>query len=141
MDKSVWKMFKNYHYLDHKHNNAADVYVCYVDDNIAGFISVLPQPCRVKNLKRVHRLVVLPDYQGIGIGMRMLDDIAKLYIDDGFNISIVSSAPSVINSLSRNKKWRCSHYGRKKGKDKMMINKDKLSLTAKRITASFRYKK
>jgi len=35
-----------------------------VNDEIAGFISVLhfPHP-KVKNMKKVHRLVVLPDYQ------------------------------------------------------------------------------
>ena len=45
-------MFAKYHYLSHNHNNAAIVYVCFVNNVLAGFISILhtPHP-KVKNLK------------------------------------------------------------------------------------------
>jgi len=136
MDKSVWKMFSKYHYLDHNHNKAASVYICYINDEPAGFISVLPQPGRSKNLFRVHRLVVLPDYQGIGIGLRILNDIAQLYTDMNKNISIVTSAPSLLGALNKSDKWRCTKFGKSKG-----INHGKLPSTIKRISASFRFKK
>ena len=128
-------MFSKYHYLDAKHNNAANVYICYINDQIAGFISVIPQPGTVKNLSRIHRLVVLPDYQGIGIGIRMLNDVAQLYKDAGKKISIVTSAPSLLNALNRNDKWRCNQFGKKGG-----INFGKIVSTTNRISASFRYK-
>jgi GNAT superfamily N-acetyltransferase len=135
MDKSVWKMFSKHHYLDHNHNNAASVYICYINDQAAGFISVLPQPGAVKNLFRIHRLVVLPDYQGIGIGLKMLNDVAQLYTDINKKVSIVTSAPSLLGALNKSNKWRCIFFGKKGG-----INYGKLYSTAKRISASFRYK-
>lgn len=136
MDKSVWKIFSKYHYLSAKHNNAAHVYVCYINDQISGFISVMPQPGKIKNRFRVHRLVVLPDYQGIGVGIRMLNDIAELYTNNNKKISIVTSAPSLLLSLNKNEKWRCSSYGRKLGFDTLL----KSSLCLNRISASFQYK-
>lgn len=128
-------MFSKHHYLDHKHNNAANCYVCYINDNPAGFISVMPQPGTVKNLWRIHRLVVLPDYQGIGIGLKILNDISELYKLDGKKVSIVTSAPSLLNALNRDNKWRCNSFGKKGG-----VNFGKITSTTNRISASFRYK-
>lgn len=108
-------MFSKYHYLSANHNNAANVFICMVNDEIAGFISVLhfPHP-KVKNMKKVHRLVVLPDYQGLGIGGKMLNEIAKLYYNQKNRLSIVTSAPSLINSLKKSKDWICKSFGRNK---------------------------
>ena len=89
------------------------------------------------NLKKVHRLVILPDYQGIGIGGRLLDFIAKKYTDDKFVMGITTSAPSLIFSLKRHKDWKCYFFGRNTGKQKMVgFNK---TSTKNRITAAFRY--
>ena len=81
-DKTIWKMFAKHHYLSHSHNNAAKVFVATINDNIAGFLSVLHFPNVNKRLKKVHRLVILPDYQGAGFGIRFLNEIAKIYKDE-----------------------------------------------------------
>jgi ABC-type dipeptide/oligopeptide/nickel transport system ATPase subunit/predicted acetyltransferase len=137
-DKSIWKMFAKYHYLSHTHNDAASVYVATINDQIAGFLSVLhfPHP-KVKNLKRVHRLVVLPDYQGAGFGIKFLEEIGKLYKEDKNRYSIVTSSPSLIYSLKRRNNWRCTSIGRKMPHGG--IGTDKFGSSA-RITASFELK-
>lgn len=64
------------------------------------FLGVLHQPTRQRlPLKRVTRLVVLPDYQGIGIGRAFLDAIAELYLRDGFMFEIKTSARNLVASL------------------------------------------
>ena len=149
MDKSVWKLFSKHHYLDHKHNNAARVYICYINDNPAGFISMMPQPGKhTVGDWRVHRLVVLPDYQGIGIGLKILNDVAELYRLEGIKVRIVTSAPSLLKALNRKgSKWNCISFGRKKPSGGLMENYNKsrgakhsLSSTSNRISASFYYK-
>lgn len=146
MDKSVWKLFSKHHYLDHYHNNAANVYICYINDNPAGFISAQAQPGLVKNAWRCHRLVVLPEYQGIGIGLRMLNDIAKLYTDNGKIFRIVTSAPSLLKALDRHENWKCISFG-KKDAGGLMAGQNKkrgrkyIASTSQRISASFYYKK
>jgi GNAT superfamily N-acetyltransferase len=110
-----WKMFSRYHYLDSKHNNAARVFIGVVDSCIASFCSVQHFPhAVVKNIKRVHRLVVLPDYQGASIGFRMLNELGKVYMKEGFRYAITTSSPALILSLKKSDIWRCTHYGRKK---------------------------
>ena len=103
-DKSIWKMFAKHHYLSHSHNNAANVFIATVNDEIAGFISVLhfPHP-KAKDLKKVHRLVILPDYQGAGIGLKLLNEVGKIYKQDKWRYTIVTSAPSLINALAISK--------------------------------------
>ena len=137
-------MFAKHHYLSHSHNNAANVFVATVNDEVAGFISILhfPHP-KAKDLKKVHRLVILPDYQGAGIGLRLLNEVGKMYKRENWRYTIVTSAPSLINALKKSNEWLCLRIGR-------AINKSKSSTitgfrkdggySSNRITASFELK-
>jgi len=111
-DKSIWKVFAKHHYLSHNHNNAAKVFLAYVNNQLAGFISILHLPNRDKTLKKVHRLVILPDYQGLGIGVRLLNEIGKIYKKEGWRFTIVTSSPSLMFSLKRQNEWVCKNIGR-----------------------------
>jgi GNAT superfamily N-acetyltransferase len=90
--KQDWQIFKKYHYMSAELHNAAQCFVAYIDDNLVGFIAYihLMHP-KVKDIKMVHRLVVLPDYQGLGIGgrrcfeERIFDRIDRLCDRDIFN--------------------------------------------------------
>lgn len=108
-----WRMFSKFHYLSHVHNNAARVFICTIDNSIAGFISVIhfPHPS-VNNMKKIHRLVVLPDYQGIGIGGIFLNKISEIIINENNRVSITTSAPQLIFQLKKSPQWRCTHIGR-----------------------------
>ena len=136
-DKTIWKMFAKYHYLSHSHNNAASVYIATVNDAVAGFISILhfPHP-KVKNIKKVHRLVILPDYQGIGIGGILLNSIADIYKKDNWRFNIVTSAPSLINSLKKSNSWITTRFSRTKSQSKGSTVGN-MQTSQNRITASF----
>jgi ABC-type polar amino acid transport system ATPase subunit len=135
-DKSIWKMFAKHHYLSHTHNNAANVFIATVNDEIAGFISILPQPGKLQRQKRVHRLVILPDYQGVGIGIKFLNEVGNIYKKNKWIYRINTTAPSLINALKKSDKWNCHHYGRHNcGKNDMGKKGN-----ATRITASFELK-
>lgn len=131
-----WEIFRDYHYLSHVHNNAARVFISTVNGRLAGFISILhfPHP-KVKNMKKVHRLVILPDYQGCGIGKILLDKVAHYFEENRF--SIVTSSPSLIYSLKIDKKWRCTHKGQK-SPHRGLVSKA-LKQTKSRITTSWEY--
>jgi ABC-type lipoprotein export system ATPase subunit/GNAT superfamily N-acetyltransferase len=136
-DKGIWKMFAKYHYLSHSHNNAANVYVALVNDQIAGFISVLhfPHP-KVKNMKKVHRLVILPDYQGIGIGGVLLNHIGDVYMKTRQRFNITTSAPSLIYSLKKSNKWITTRLSRTKAQS-TSSTVGNMQTSVNRITASF----
>lgn len=78
----------------------------------------------------------MPDYQGIGLGTKFLTSIAKIYVKQGFDFSIVTSAKNLISSLAKNKDWCCIRYS----KSKENQNGGRW-ITRKVITASFFYKK
>jgi ABC-type lipoprotein export system ATPase subunit/GNAT superfamily N-acetyltransferase len=139
-DKGIWKMFAKYHYLSHSHNNAANVYVALVNDQIAGFISVLhfPHP-KVKNMKKVHRLVILPDYQGIGIGGVLLNHIGDVYTKTKQRFNITTSAPSLIYSLKKSNKWITTRLSRTKAQS-TSSTVGNMQTSVNRITASFEMK-
>ena len=111
-DKTIWKMFAKHHYLSHSHNNAASVYVAIINEQVAGFISVLPQPGKIAKNRRVHRLVILPDYQGAGIGVKLLEWVGKEYKKNEYRFTINTTAPSLIYALKKSDKWNCHHFGR-----------------------------
>lgn len=143
-NKSIWKMFAKHHYLSHNHNNAAHVYLATINNEIAGFLSVLhlPHP-HVKNIKKVHRLVILPDYQGAGFGIKFLNEIGKIYKKQNYRYSIVTSAPSLIYALKKSNKWMCKNFGRLKGGGTGLLhgkNSKSTSNSRNRITASFEMK-
>ena len=58
-----------------------------------------------KGWKRVHRLVVLPDYQGIGIGTKFINEVTKHYIENGFNMNLTTTTPALVHALARDNNW------------------------------------
>ena len=101
-----------------------------------------------KGAKRVHRLVVLPDYQGIGIGTKFIKEIAKIIDSRGFELNLTTTTPSLVHSLIKNNEWLLARYGREKsglssfGRYKGADLKHLTNATSqKRITYSFWYKK
>ena len=135
-------MFAKHHYLSHTHNNAANVFIAMINGEIAGFLSVLhlPHP-KVKNIKKVHRLVILPDYQGAGFGIKFLNEIGKYYKEQKFRYTIVTSAPSLIKALKHSNLWVCKHIGRMIAKTGILHGNNNSNNNSKqRVTASFELK-
>lgn len=54
----------------------------------------------------MHRLVILPDYQGVGIGTKFLGIIAKHYTENGFRVLLNTSAKNLVIALSKRKDWK-----------------------------------
>lgn len=140
--QDYWKMFSRYHYLSHSHNNAARVFIATLNDEICAYVSVLhfPHPL-VKNLKKAHRIVVLPDYQGIGLGLKINEKIGDILHAEGSEYAITTSNPAFIHSMKKSPKWICTHYGRMGNGSEhgVMQNKHKKGSTSgSRITASFK---
>lgn len=103
-------------------------------------MGVLHQPSTNKRLKRVSRLVILPDYQGIGLGSRFLDYIAKLYYKKGFDFSIITSARNLIYSLRKSKKWCLYRFGLVKDSENGKSKIDSKIKHRKCNTASFMFR-
>jgi ABC-type lipoprotein export system ATPase subunit/GNAT superfamily N-acetyltransferase len=133
-----WKIFSNYHYLTHDIQSGSDCYALdYLGYPIA-FVAVnhFPHP-KVANFKKIHRMVVLPDFQGIGIGKKLLNAIAEIYFKENYRVLITTGALSFIKSLGKEQYWKLTRKLGKVGESKGVM-KGKTSMN--RETASFEYK-
>lgn len=105
-------------------------------------MAVLHQPHgKRRNIKRCSRLVILPDYQGIGLGIRFLNFIAQKYADEGFQFSIVTSAKNMIFALNKSQKWKMIRYSNNHCESKKSkIDHKRTTIRTNCKTASFFYK-
>jgi GNAT superfamily N-acetyltransferase len=85
-------------------------------------------------MKRIHRLVILPEYQGIGIGKKFLNEIANLYE----NIYIVTSLKSLVKGLIKDKNWILIRKGRVSSINKNLTAMNK-TISNNRNTYSFKH--
>lgn len=65
-----------------------------------------------KGKKRVHRLVVLPDYQGIGIGTHFINEVAKMVTARGYEVNLTTTTPALVGALRKSNDWLLARYGR-----------------------------
>jgi len=143
-DIKSWEAFKKYHYLSSDLNRSARCFVGAIDEELVCFFAVLhfPHP-KEKRFKRGHRLVVLPDYQGVGIGHRFCSEIARLYTQQGFRFVITSATKSLYKQRSRDPNWLVSRIGRTSAirgdGDKSLSKSLSRSLSNRKITFSYEY--
>ena len=132
-------MFRQYHYLSGSLVPHARCYCTVYQNRPIAFIAVVHIHMRARYY-RVSRLVVLPDYQGIGVGKRLLNFIAELYTSQTkVPFYILTSNPQIIRGNMAN--WKITRYGHaSKGRGDTRINNEiRSSLSRKRITISMQY--
>ena len=59
-----------------------------------------------KRRRRISRIVTLPDYQGIGIGMKVAETVAELHRGEGCRVNLTASHPAVMAHCRRSPRWR-----------------------------------
>ncbi len=62
-----------------------------------------------RGFRRIHRLVVLPDYQGVGVGRVLGDTVAAHLTDEGLRVRITSSHPAIIGANRNSPNWRTTN--------------------------------
>jgi len=141
-DSSTWGTFARHHYLSGNLHRAAKCYGAWIGDVQVAFTSYLHFPhARTKNIKMGHRLVVLPDYQGLGIGGRLDDWLGQHLFEKGYRYHNVVSHPAMIRYYSASPRWR-SASPRRTGVQNTSTNKSlrAIALDPRRLgTQSFSY--
>lgn len=134
-------MFKHHHYLDGNVNKAARCYIATWEDQVVGFGAVITMPSgTLKNAWRGHRLCVLPDYQGMGIGPRLSDAIAQIHLEEGHRFFSRTAHPKLIMYREKSKLWKPTSKHRKLRKDVSDDNTYKNHIyDNKRLCGSFEY--
>jgi len=110
----AWELFKQHHYLSNSLNKAAKCFIAYWKDVPVAFNATLsfPHPF-VKNAWRGSRTVVLPDFQGLGIGSRLSDHIASMVVEKGGRYFSKTIHPSMIAYRLKSGLWKETTHSRK----------------------------
>lgn len=133
----MWKTFGRYHYLNTELSKSANCFCAFIENRPIAFFAVVhfPHP-REKRFKRGHRLVVLPDYQGIGIGHALSTFVANYYKELEFRFIITSSTRSLFNQRSKDRRWAVTFAGHMNAHSGTI---DIGSGSAKRLVYSYEY--
>ncbi len=104
-----WSRFSKHHYLDSSMSKATHCYIAVVDGETIGFSSVIHGCSRdIRTYWRECRTVVLPEWQGLGIGTAMSDNIAKIYVDKGLRYFSKTAHPAMGEHRQRSDAWRAT---------------------------------
>lgn len=108
---SFWGMFHKHHYLSASISPSAQVYLTWVKFSdawtLVGFFSTMPA-MGMTGWVRGHRTVVLPDFQGLGIGNKMIELVAQwLWKTRKIRFRATTSSPQIVKyRIKRPFKWR-----------------------------------
>ncbi|HJT33777.1 MAG TPA: GNAT family N-acetyltransferase [Pirellulales bacterium] len=102
--REAWSLFARHHYLSADLPYGTTCVMGIIDARPAAFAAWLPMFGR-RGVWRIARLVVLPDYQGVGIGAAMLRVSGELIASANRRATITTSHPAMIAHLRASPDW------------------------------------
>lgn len=113
-NKGAWDIFKKHHYLTSDlPNNTPHCYLYYWNNELVGYgsLNAFPHP-KLKSCYNIGRVVVLPDYQGLGIGYPIFENLARIgthnfnhTTGDYGRVKIVTAIPALQNKMMKDPNW------------------------------------
>jgi GNAT superfamily N-acetyltransferase len=111
-------MFKDHHYLDSNLVKASRCWVGVWEGKVVCFSASMTMPSgTLKDAWRESRTVVLPDFQGMGIGVRFSDAIGQIHLDDGKRFYSRTAHPRMGFYRENSPLWKGTSKNRKLRKD------------------------
>jgi ABC-type iron transport system FetAB ATPase subunit len=102
----AWDLFAPFHYLTAELHRAATCFVLFVNNVPASFAGVLHRPhASALDIKGVSRLVTLPDYQGLGLAMILVDHLGAMYKTMKLRLHTYPAHPSLVRSFDNSPNW------------------------------------
>lgn len=127
----AWALFRGHHYLSGGMNPSARCWLATWEGRPVGFTSILAFPrAGLTGGWREHRTVVLPEFQGLGIGVRLADAVGRFVLSWGGRYFSKTAHPRMGAYRQRSRLWRPTSKNR-------VVRRDYLSA---RITKESNYK-
>ena len=105
-ERTLWRSFARHHYLSSKLPGGN--YYCGLLNGLPIAFAGITQVAGFAGYKRFSRIVVLPDFQGIGVGGKFRDAVAEIAADQigCQRLSLITSHPAMIRSCQASEKWK-----------------------------------
>jgi len=102
-----WVYFKKHHYLSSSISKSVHCYTAYIENKPVAFLAIIHRCGRdIHSYWGECRLVVIPEFQGLGIGIRLSEAIAEEYVSRGLRYFAKTSHPSLGEYRNSSDKWR-----------------------------------
>lgn len=103
---AAWASFALFHYMSASLNKAARCFGLWCNGTLAAFAGILPFPHKTrKDIRRVSRVVTLPDWQGLGLAFTLLDTLGAAYRALGMTFRNYPAHPAFIRAHDRSPAW------------------------------------
>jgi GNAT superfamily N-acetyltransferase len=137
---SAWKIFYRHHYLSRDLNKSAACFCAFIEGRPVAFQAALPFVGRLSTKQKAmrgSRLVTLPDYQGVGIGHRLVTTLGGMWKALGLRDFRPSGHIAEIVAASKDPNWKLIRTHSRTAHD----SDSSLSRTraSNRLTVSFEY--
>lgn len=143
VDKSAWRTFRHHHYLSGNLHSAAKCWGAFLGDECVAFCAVRKFPHPVaKNVMQAHRLVVLPDFQGLGIGSKFSDWMGQYLYERNLRFHYVVAHPAMVRMLSKSRRWKMTRHGKQSGggiRGSKSLKAHQKKFSSRRNSATFVY--
>jgi energy-coupling factor transporter ATP-binding protein EcfA2/predicted acetyltransferase len=135
----TWDWFKSHHYLTDERNKGFGHLLFEWNDKPIGIIVYKNQPSgTIKNGFAISRVVVLPDYQGLGIGSKICEFFGGVIKNNNGRMFIKTTNPALGEYFNKSDKWKgTSKNG--KFRDDIKENNQKYKNLIKRISYCHEY--
>jgi len=145
----AWTIFSKHHYLSASINKSAWCWLVVWEGTIIGFTSAITSPAGTLKLAwREHRTVILPDFQGLGLGVKVSDAVGEMFKQWGRRYFSKTSHSRMGEYRNQSKKWkpttynmvdRSKEYNKQLKKEKTHLSKEHIAKHANRICYCHEY--
>ena len=107
VESETWDIFKKHHYLTHDVNKGAKFLLFEWDKKPIAIVAILNTPRKgIPNGMAISRIVVLPDYQGLGLGSKICNFIGGIFINENKKMYIKTVNPALGEYFNKSILWR-----------------------------------
>ena len=115
VESSTWDLFKEHHYLTEKANKSCKFLLFTWNSKPVGIVAMINQPRKgCPNGFAISRVVVLPDFQGLGLGVSLSEYSSAMFKDIGGKVYIKTVHPALGVYFNNSDNWRGTTFNGKK---------------------------
>jgi ABC-type lipoprotein export system ATPase subunit/GNAT superfamily N-acetyltransferase len=115
VESNTWDFFKKHHYLTEKVNKSCQFLLFEWNNKPVAMCCVLNTPRKgMGEAMAISRIVVLPDFQGMGIGYKLCSFVGGIYKNRGNRLFIKTVNPALGIKFNNINEWRGTTFNGKK---------------------------
>lgn len=120
VEASVWNTlgFDKHHYLTADLNKSCKCLLFEWEGEPVAFVGIINKPsCGRPFAMSISRIVILPDFQGLGLARRIMDFVGGIVLaqGEGYSLSIKTAHDKMGSMLESNPNWRpTTHNGKER---------------------------